>query len=103
MFQPGVSGNPTGRPKSKPFKDALNLAVKRAGIDQTKIQDIANKLVELAVDGDVSAIKEVADRLEGKPAQTQILQGDEDGGPVKVSRIEIVAATNDDGANTSSA
>lgn len=68
-FVKGVSGNPTGRPKEKPFTDALRLAVKRAIGDRTALQVIANNLVDLALDKNLDAIKEVANRLEGKPMQ----------------------------------
>lgn len=39
----------------------------------------------------VSAIKELLDRGHGKA--TQVLAGDADGGPIKVTRIELVALT----------
>lgn len=69
-FVKGVSGNPTGRPKEKPFTDALRLAVKRVMGDRTALQVIADNLVEMAaVDKNLDAIKEVANRLEGKPVQ----------------------------------
>ena len=37
--------------------------------DRTKLRAIADKVVELAIEGDVRAIREVADRLDGKPTQ----------------------------------
>ena len=37
----------------------------------------------MAERGDMSAIREIADRLEGKVPQAQIIQGDEDGGSVR--------------------
>jgi hypothetical protein len=69
-FEPGVSGNPGGKPKStKQFKDALLLAVNRADGDKVKLAQIAEALVEKAIAGDVQAINAVADRLDGKPVQ----------------------------------
>ena len=35
-----------------------------------KLQRVADKLVDLAVEGNITAIKEIADRLEGRPTQT---------------------------------
>jgi hypothetical protein len=43
---------------------------------------VANALVAKAREGDVSAIKEIADRLDGKV--TQPLGGDEETGPIVV-------------------
>jgi hypothetical protein len=87
-FEEGQSGNPNGRPKSvKQFKDALTLAVKRTDGDKTKLAQIAEALVERAMAGDVSAIREVGDRLDGKSAQP--VGGDDDLGPI-LHRIENV-------------
>lgn len=57
------------RPGKKSFTAALRVAIQQAGKDPegTKLRDIAEKLVELAVDGDIQAIKEIGDRLDGKP------------------------------------
>lgn len=99
-FQPGQSGNPGGRKKEKPWRDALNLALNDG--DGKRLRKIAEKVVELAEKGDPTAYKEIAERLEGKVPQAQIHQGDEDGGPVRVTRIEIVAAPVDDSANPTS-
>jgi hypothetical protein len=40
-----------------------------AGNDHRHLRAIAQKLFEKALDGDLSAIRETADRLDGKPAQ----------------------------------
>lgn len=89
-FQPGQSGNPTGQRRDKPFRDALNLAIKESHGDRLKLRAVAESLVEKAIAGDVSAIKEVADRLDGKVPQQQILTGDEDAPIRTVNRIELV-------------
>ncbi len=52
-----------------------------AETNTTKLRKIAEKLVENAMDGDIQAIKEVADRLDGKASQAII--GDEES-PVSV-------------------
>lgn len=70
-------------PKSdKIWSDAVRRAVLRRlenveGKPQ-KIERLADKVVDMALDGDIAAVKEVADRLDGKPAQQQILTGDKD-------------------------
>jgi hypothetical protein len=68
-FVKGQSGNPSGRPKSKPFSDALKAEIEAAGDEEPVLRAIARKLLDMAKDGDMQAIKEVGDRLDGKPAQ----------------------------------
>lgn len=88
-FQPGQSGNPNGRPKSKPFKDALKKAVAEAGADDEALKLVAAALLEKAKSGDVQAIKELADRMDGKV--TQPVAGDDDADPINVvHKIERV-------------
>lgn len=82
-FQPGQSGNPNGRPKSKPFKDALERALKAAGDDKSAIELVATALVEKARSGDVPAIKELADRIDGKVPQG-VVGGDEGDSPLEL-------------------
>ena len=78
-FKPGQSGNPNGRPKSKPFKEAIQRALAEAGDDKASLQAVATALVGKAMLGDVPAIKEIADRLDGKVPQAVI--GGEEGDP----------------------
>lgn len=77
---------PRGPYIDKPFRDALRLAVKRpADADvkgKTKLDRIAAQLVAEAVDGDVPAIKEIADRLDGRVPQAIMGEG---GGPVALA------------------
>ena len=67
-WKPGQSGNPSGRPKSKPITDALLAAVDPKAF--------AEKLVSLAMRGDIRAISEVLDRIEGKAQQSIEHSGD---------------------------
>jgi hypothetical protein len=60
-----------GRPigslnRQKPFNDALLMTLR--GNPQA-LRRIAAKLVERAEQGDLAAIREIADRLDGKPVQ----------------------------------
>lgn len=98
-FSKGQSGNPGGRPKTKPFADALRMEL--AALDENDpkaLRGLAKKLLTLAVEGDntLAAIKEVADRLDGKPAQA--IENGEDGPFEILQRIErtIVNASNSD-------
>jgi hypothetical protein len=77
-FKPGQSGNPSGRPKSRPFKEAIDAAIKKAGGgDDGKdfLEVIARALLEKAASGDVPAIKEFGDRYDGKVAQGVEMSG----------------------------
>ena len=59
-------------PKEKSFANMLRIAVNEA-VEKgggTKLRAVADALVARAVSGDVQAIKEVADRLDGKVAQS---------------------------------
>lgn len=92
-FEKGQSGNPGGRPKDKPFRDALRQELAALGDDDPRtLRRLARKLLESASGGDnsLAAIKEVADRLDGKPAQA-IIGGDEDDPEIKTyNRIELI-------------
>jgi len=72
-----MAGRP---PKERSFAAMLNIAIKEAieGSDKTKLRAVADALVEKAMSGDVAAIKEVADRIDGKVPQAVIGDGDED-------------------------
>jgi uncharacterized ferredoxin-like protein len=51
--------------KAKIWSDAIRKSV----LSRKKLDALANKLVELAEEGDLQALKEVGDRLEGKVPQ----------------------------------
>lgn len=70
QFRPGQSGCPGGRPpKTKPFAEALKTELEKAGDDERALREIASTLIAEARSGNLQAIKEIADRLGGKPAQ----------------------------------
>ncbi|MGO4316702.1 hypothetical protein [Agrobacterium sp. MCAB5] len=75
-----MAGRP---PKEKSFANMLRIAINEASDagGGTKLRAVAEALVSKAVAGDVQAIKEVADRLDGKV--TQEISGP-DGGPVQI-------------------
>jgi hypothetical protein len=86
-FVKGKSGNPGGKRKEKQFLDALNMEI--AATDGRALRSIALKLLEKAQDGDMTAIKEVADRLDGKPAQTADVTVHENRSMAEITRQEL--------------
>ena len=93
--------NPTGiqGPRQKPFRDALRLELAAAEGKRHGLRHLAAKLVRRAESGDVYAIREIADRIDGKVAQA-IIGGDEDDPAIAVSVIErrIVDSPNSNSA-----
>ena len=80
-----------GRPPSeKTFANMLRIAIKEAHVDGgDKRRAVADALVNKAITGDVPAIKEIADRLDGKVPQAVV--GDENEAAIQlVHRIERV-------------
>lgn len=67
-------GRPIGSPnRTRPFADMLRVALLSG--DGRRLRIIAEKLAEKAEQGDLQAIQQIADRLDGKCAQT-IERGD---------------------------
>lgn len=76
----------------KRWSDAVRRAIRTKygkGLDES-LADLAAKLVDAADGGDLQALKEIGDRIDGKPAQAIAVTG-EDGGPVRTSlTVEFV-------------
>jgi hypothetical protein len=73
----------------RPFSDALNLAIRRiieSGPDKgrRRLDVIAERLALAALNGDPWAITEVANRLDGRPAQ-QVYSLDQSGNQMPAS------------------
>jgi hypothetical protein len=75
-----------GRPPSeKTFSNMLRIAIMEAKEGGgNKLRAVADALVDKAMSGDVPAIREVADRLEGKVAQPVTGR---DGGPIEYANL----------------
>ena len=80
-FEPGQSGNPAGGAKIKRFYAALDRAIVQE--DGKRLREAAEKLLDLASQGEAWAIQHLADRLDGKPAQ-QLQHTGADDGPLVV-------------------
>lgn len=87
-----MAGRP---PKERSFANMLNIAIKEAnGLGVTKLRQVAEALVDKAIGGDVQAIKEIAERLDGKVPQA--LVGDDEHDAISMVteiRQTIVKAT----------
>jgi hypothetical protein len=82
-FQPGQSGNPNGARVGKPWRDAIQRALARAELEgnHKSVNALAERLLEKAAEGDMAAIKELGDRVDGKVPQA-LTSGEE--GPFEV-------------------
>ena len=70
---------PKGAKDEQPWTAALRKALaERDKTGPQKLELVASACVSAAIAGEVSAIKEIGDRLDGKPVQAQIIQGDKD-------------------------
>jgi predicted transcriptional regulator len=73
-FRPGQSGNPKGRPKSITLSEAYRRELAKVDPDdpegRTRAEVLAEQMYAKAKTGDVQALREMADRTEGKPRQT---------------------------------
>ena len=83
-------GNTNGAKQNRLWGDAIRRAV--AQNDGEKLRSLADKLIEKAQEGDVSAMRELGDRLDGKPAQALTLAGDADN-PVIAKIVREVVQT----------
>lgn len=79
-FKPGQSGNPAGRPKSitlsEAYRKQLAMTDETDPLKRTFAEVLAEQMIVKAKTGDVAALKEVADRVEGKAKQTITLSTD---------------------------
>lgn len=82
--------------KDKRWGRAIDKALEnRCRSDGTKaLIALATKLLDAAENGESWALKELGDRLDGKPAQALIHQGDEDK-PVVTKRVKFVSPATD--------
>lgn len=70
---------------NKAWRDAIRVAVLRPAYEEakpkTKLDALASALVEEGIEGDVQAMREVGDRLDGKVPQALTGEG---GGPIQM-------------------
>jgi len=92
-FKPGVSGNPAGRPK-----DTITPIIKAIGAenDGAKAQALGETLYQMAIDGDVQAIKLIWTKLDGMPGQALHVDDVRDD-PLRELLIDAFGPEDDDG------
>jgi len=79
-----MAGNAnSGRRQEKPFRDALMLEIAAAGEDRKALRVVARQLIANASEGKLDAIKELADRVDGKVPQA--VMNDEETGPFRMT------------------
>lgn len=93
----GVKGRSgTNKGKDKPWTEALRLVVFRD--DETgkrRLLKIAEQCAAAAETGDMAAIREIGDRLDGKPAQESTVTIDDKRDATDWNRGELVALLSD--------
>ena len=92
-FQPGQSGNPGGLRKYKEFATALRMELAALGDgDQRGMRKVAASLINKALEGNIAAVKEIADRLDGKAIQQMQIERED--------RIKFIAVVPEKSATT---
>jgi hypothetical protein len=73
--------------KAKVWAAAIQRALERRQPADKRIKaidELADKLLDSCAEGELAALKELGDRLDGKAAQAVTLAGDEAGAPVRL-------------------
>lgn len=87
-----MAGKSKGSKPDKIIRDALILELNRMddedGQKVKKVNRIVHKLVNCAIEGKIDAIKEIFDRVEGRPAQAIV--GDPENPLQVINRLERV-------------
>ena len=88
-------GNNNGS-KGRPWTDAIKRALaRRSDTVEGGLNDLADTFIEAVANGDAWAIKELGDRMDGKPPQTNVLEGSEDSPIVVRKEVGFVSPTTD--------
>src|SRR5262245_25472714 len=97
-WAPGQSGNPGGNRANKPIRDAIfmELAAAEEGredpVPKRSLRMAVRKQLEKACNGDLAALQFLAERIEGKPKQVLVGDGEESAIALTVSRGEDAQA-----------
>lgn len=86
--------------KIRLFDDAFRRALKQRDLDHedgATLRRIADKIIDLALAGDVSAFREARDTVDGKPAQAIVNAEGENFRVEQITRVIVDAADGDAG------
>ncbi len=91
-FKKGTSGNPNGRPKSgfalnEYITELANIPVGRS--KKTMLESVVSKVYEEALNGNMTAVNFLADRILGRPNQSIGIKDTTDE-PIKVFDLDEV-------------
>lgn len=84
-------GNTFSSKDNRMWANTLRRAIVQS--DGAKIRAIAEKVIAMAEAGDMAAVREIGDRLDGKPAQNVTLAGDADNPLQAKVIVEFVGTT----------
>jgi len=98
-WKKGQSGNPTGVGvgKEKLMRQALMMELKSAGEDLPELRQIARRVIDCALNDEENwswAVKEIWDRLDGKPQQIVDASIDDKRSALDWATDELVAFLN---------
>jgi ribosomal protein S6E (S10) len=75
-------GNQNGTKQNRWWAETLKRALLQE--DGKKLRALAEKLIARAEEGDIAALKEIGDRVDGRPQQAIVGGSDEDGPPIRL-------------------
>ena len=89
-----VAGSPIKHERNRVWREAIMRALAKKGAEGDVIaalEPIADKLVEMSLAGEISHMKELGDRLDGKAAQQVVLASPHEDDPnVRELTIKLV-------------
>lgn len=80
----GVKGRSGRQPNERRWRAVIEEIAQERLASRSRLQEVARVLFEAAEGGDIQAIKEIGDRLDGKAAQQILHSGDDAGDPIRM-------------------
>ncbi len=86
-----MAGAPIGNQNAKQgaeWRSAIKRALSRKSGENWRkgLDELADKYIEAAANGDAWALKDIADRLDGRPAQSMKMESD---GPLTIGLVDF--------------